>query len=956
MKKVVYHLIIITTILLSTGCGGGGGDVSDENYGWVTITSHDGPTYTTFDMTIRLSGSAYINGALDDMFNFDTGVQVYWKNLTSGIGGSANQYSDYGCDWFVCTWDYHKWYAYIPLVLGENQIEVTASDINGNWGKETITVIHPLTHAPGIFSVQAQYLTPGSLSFEAEVDTGDLPSEIRFEFYIDSSLMTFETTTAEFFSTSHDRQLIQVPYSGAFDPNTKYYYRGVASNSAGTTTTRTYSFTTGYFQPYPSITIEQPDPIGAEKTTLHGSVNPNGVSADTWYEWGADPSLTVFTNSPVVILGPISAPSPVDFTLSGLSSNTTYYFRLAASNTTGTRKSGIYSFTTTQLLAPQTQTAPATSLWLGEVQLNGIINPNGLEADGWFEFGTDPSLSTHSSTPSIPMGFSVENRNISHNLTGLSDMTTYYFRVVSANAMGTASGSTLSFTTPARLSVTTEPATPIEYSAATLRGTANPNGYSTHLAFEWGMDPSLTKSLYTYSMFSGARTAVLPFSATLSSLSDSTTYYYRARGSNSYEIKEGEIMAFTTIPQNSSFWGKTYGHLKSGMVNDYEILYSMTRTADGGIAVAGDRKVSNVSNGLWDLWIVRLDPHGRVQWSKGYDLGENEVGPTIISTSDRGFLVTANILWSTSWWMESIVLKLNESGLVEWSKGFNFVSIDSAIQTKDNGFLLAANKSLIKLGADGSIQWHNTDYGRIYDVQETNAGEFIAVGTTAPYGTVTADFLISKTDGSGNIIWQKAWGGAGADMAETVELTSDGGFIVVGSTHSFGAGGGDIWVLKFGPDETLEWEVAYGDISDDRVDAIKQSSDGGFVLGGVMGYDLLAFKLNPDGIIQWQKNFGGSINRNYPKLVELASDGGYFLGTSFYNSLFALDLGMDFLILKLNPDGTCPPLDEDAPMISTSTASLSTEFSTHPVPSTNKAGDINLSIVKTHPFTFQLAP
>ncbi|MFV2081578.1 MAG: hypothetical protein ACC669_06905 [bacterium] len=805
MKKAVYLLLIMITILLSTGCGGGGGsDVSDENYGWVTITSHDGPIYTTFNMEILLFGSAYINGALDDMFNFDTGVQVYWKNLTSGIGGNAKQYSDYGCAWFICTWDYHRWQVVIPLVMGENQIEVTASDVNGNWGEETITVIHPLTHVPGIFAVSAEYVSPGNLSFEAEVDTGDLPSEIRFEFGEDYSLPTFRTTMIEPILASHDSQLMQVPFYGVFDPNTKYYYRAVATNSSGTGISATYSFITGDFQPFPSVSTEAPDPVGANKATLHGNVELHGASADVWFEWGTDPYLTSYDTTPVETLNTASSPQSFSFTISDLSQGTSYYFRAVASNSTGNSKGGILSLRVTDIVGtPYVETGPVLYQGAYVTILQGTVNTNGWDTDAWFEWTLDPAFLTFNVGPIEALSDQTIGQTYQLLVTNLDPLTTYRYRAVAENFDGITEGAPLNITTT----------TVADWSqwAITLGGVEDDRAAHIKRSPEGG--------------------------------------FFVVGDTSSFGSHSLWILKFDT--DHNVLWQKTYPSFKGAV--------SMSVTPDGGCALIG----TDASG----TWAMKVDKEGVVQWAKIYEDGYAG-GNSIDQTLDGGYIIAGFTWsqegnGKNEYW----VLKLTSGGDIQWQKSFgnpDYNVAESVRQTNDGGYIVtgytqnrfSGNRDIriLKLNSSGNIQWWRTykSYAQRAFTQPTSDGGYVVLGI--PGYQTTPSFEVYRLDSEGLLLWVKRYYYAYAiPKNDAIQETSDNGFIVSGNGQE-----GDIVLVKINTDGTVAWQKRYGGSaynSASSVSAVENDSDGGYLLAattasfGKGNADVWILKTKADGSI-----------------------------------------------------------------------------------------------------------
>jgi hypothetical protein len=162
------------------------------------------------------------------------------------------------------------------------------------------------------------------------------------------------------------------------------------------------------------------------------------------------------------------------------------------------------------------------------------------------------------------------------------------------------------------------------------------------------------------------------------------------------------------------------------------------------------------------------------------------------------------------------MIKTDASGNEMWSKTIGSPENDSAFsvqQTDDDGFIIAGVTSsfgmggrdvyLIKTDASGSEMWSKTfggadqDYG--YSVQQTDDSGFIIAGRTLSFGDGDGDAYLIKTDASGNELWSQTFGGAKDDNGYSVQQTKDGGFIIAGSTHSFGAGGWDVYLIYFKP-------------------------------------------------------------------------------------------------------------------------------------------------------------
>ncbi len=153
-----------------------------------------------------------------------------------------------------------------------------------------------------------------------------------------------------------------------------------------------------------------------------------------------------------------------------------------------------------------------------------------------------------------------------------------------------------------------------------------------------------------------------------------------------------------------------------------------------------------------------------------------------------------------------------------WTKTYGGTGFDdgySVQETSDGGYIVAGNTEsfgaggcdiyLIKTEADGDTMWTKTygeggDYDWLISVQPTSDSGYIVAGFTDSQGAGSADVWLIKTDSNGDTLWTKTYGGDAADYGYSVQQTSDGGYIVAGSTESAGSGNGDAWLIKTAPD------------------------------------------------------------------------------------------------------------------------------------------------------------
>jgi len=242
--------------------------------------------------------------------------------------------------------------------------------------------------------------------------------------------------------------------------------------------------------------------------------------------------------------------------------------------------------------------------------------------------------------------------------------------------------------------------------------------------------------------------------------------------------------------------------------------------------------------------------------------------------------------------------------------------------------------------AQPSIVWQKclggSDWDRAYSIQQTSDFGFIVAGYSASndgdvsgwhegyhFGNPTSDYWVLKLNSSGRIEWQKCLGGSGDDLAESIQQTSDGGFIVAGYTYSNDGdvsgnhGDGDFWVVKLSSSCRIEWQKCLGGSGRDRAYSIQQTSDGGFIVAGytesndgdVSGNhgnaDYWVVKLNSAGNIEWQKCLGGS-DWDRPYSIQQTSDGGFIVAgwtNSNDGDVSGNHGGNDYWIVRLNSSG-----------------------------------------------------
>lgn len=200
----------------------------------------------------------------------------------------------------------------------------------------------------------------------------------------------------------------------------------------------------------PIATTQAATDVTTSVAVLNGSVNPNGTATDVWFDYGPDSGLSHALQSPRQAIGNGVAAVSVNFTASGFTAGTTYYFRICASSTVGIANGTIMNCTTgSPGFAPTVQTLAATGVAADNARLSGSVNPNGLATTAYFEWGPDSQLVGATATSGQSIGSGYSSVAVNAALTGLTGNTTYHYRVVGTNSSGTSRGLIGSFTTAA---------------------------------------------------------------------------------------------------------------------------------------------------------------------------------------------------------------------------------------------------------------------------------------------------------------------------------------------------------------------------------------------------------------------------------------------------------------------------------------------------------------------------
>ena len=392
----------------------------------------------------------------------------------------------------------------------------------------------------------------------------------------------------------------------------------------------------------------------------------------------------------------------------------------------------------------------------------------------------------------------------------------------------------------------------------------------------------------------------------------------------------GLFFASNAIAQEpgDTLWTRTYGGTGS------EQGFSVQQTQDGGYIITGYAMI----NWNYDVYLIKTDAQGDTTWTRRFGGTSVEQGNSVQQTSDGGYIIAG---YTTSYgagsW-DAYLIKTDALGDTLWTQTYGGSSLDWAFsvqQTQDGGYIITGSTQsygagshdvwLIKTDQSGNQEWSRTFGGSAYDhgnsVQQTTDGGYIIAGVTLSYGAGSYDFWLIKTDASGTEEWNYTFGGTEDDQGNSVQQTADGGYIIVGHTTSYGAGDYDVYLVKTDGSGTEEWSQAYGGSYMDIGEGVQQTSDGGYILVGETksygagDYDVYLIKTDASGAEEWSQAYGGS-NDDQGYCVQQTTDGAYITAgrtKSFGAGKF------DVWLLKLageapQPDVTIEILPDNPPV------------------------------------------
>jgi hypothetical protein len=381
------------------------------------------------------------------------------------------------------------------------------------------------------------------------------------------------------------------------------------------------------------------------------------------------------------------------------------------------------------------------------------------------------------------------------------------------------------------------------------------------------------------------------------------------------------VMSLLNVPSASFaqapdvLWTRTYGG------TGYDIAFALQQTSDGGYIMAG--RTNSYGTGSYDVWLVRADSLGNVIWARTFGGTGFDEALSVWQNSDDGFILTGHTDSFNADSVDILLIRTDSFGNDLWIKTIGGPSAQygsSVLQTSDGGFIVSgytiidslhhSNALILNVDSAGNNihlkEFDRGDYDYGETVVQTINGGYAFCGRTAP-ASISYDAWLVCADASGNPYCDKTFGGSNSEYGASIQQTSDGGFIIAGTTYSYGAGSADFWLVRTnGSGDTL-WTKSFGGIDAELGESVYETSDGGFVITGYTtsfgsGRDIWVVRTDDSGDTLWTKIIASSSGEQGYAIQQIP-DGGYIIAgeTSSYGSGES-----DFWLIRLAPETALP--------------------------------------------------
>jgi hypothetical protein len=343
-------------------------------------------------------------------------------------------------------------------------------------------------------------------------------------------------------------------------------------------------------------------------------------------------------------------------------------------------------------------------------------------------------------------------------------------------------------------------------------------------------------------------------------------------------------------------WTKKFGGSGS------DECMAVLQADDGGYILTGYE--SDITDKDKNVCLIKTDSLGNTIWTRTFGDDSDEIGYSVQQTKDRGYIISGVTSSYGTGGRDVYLIKTDSEGHAIWVKTFggdNFELGYEVRQTTDGGYIIAGETNsygagnydvyLIKTDSTGDTLWTKTFGGSAdewgHSVQQASDGGYIVTGNTSSYGAGMQDIYLIKTNSLGDTLWTRAFGGSKDDYGESVLQTTDGGYIVVGTTTSYDTVASDIAVLRTDSLGDILWSRRFGEEHhNERGSSVQEVEGGDYIIVGSSGAcgveisDVYIVRIDNSGNEFWSKAVGGSRGTLFGTSIRQVKDRGYIIGAS----------------------------------------------------------------------------
>lgn len=308
-------------------------------------------------------------------------------------------------------------------------------------------------------------------------------------------------------------------------------------------------------------------------------------------------------------------------------------------------------------------------------------------------------------------------------------------------------------------------------------------------------------------------------------------------------VKTGDEPLVGDPPEE--MWNRTYGGPSNELASEVHV------TKDGGYIIIGVTESYGVGDG--DAWLIKTDSEGSEEWNKTFGGPGDDQGFSVQQTRDNGYIITGFTKSYSAGNSDIWLIKTDRYGMKQWDKTFGGPGLEegrSVMETRDGGYIIAGGTEsygagsfdiwLIKTDSEGNKEWERTFGGPGHDagrfVREISDGGYVIVGDTQSYGAGIQDIWVIKTDAHGTEKWNRTFGGSGFDSGYSIlEIgNGNGDYLIVGHTesHEYLSGSGTAWLIKVDSGGNKKWNKTFGNGGTQAFKSVQETGDGTYIIAG----------------------------------------------------------------------------------------------------------------------------